>query len=168
MAGALHVQSTTVIFTPPLVVFTSRLSNPLLSDTPLTNVGIVRSPPRWRLPYELTANLYVLAPSAGMMIVAREQGREAFVERYLEKLERVGADEVIRLLRCMQGDSKGLALLCFEDIRLPDRWCHRSILASWLQRETGLNVQELPDDSAPRRKKKPKPPLDDRQLSFGQ
>lgn len=155
-----------MIYEPELKVMTSRFSNPLLANTPYVKAGIVQWPPRFPLIFELTANLYALAPSAAMMIVAREQGRYAFVERYLEKLDRVGADEVIRLLRCVQGDHEGIVLLCFECLVDGTRWCHRRVFAGWLYRTASIVVEELPDPGkAPRRKTK-RPPDDPRQIPF--
>jgi hypothetical protein len=39
-------------------------------------------------------------------------------------------------------DGWPLALCCFEDLRKPDAWCHRTILAGWLAQHLG---GEIPD-----------------------
>jgi uncharacterized protein YeaO (DUF488 family) len=153
------------IYAPNLNVTTSRFSNPLLGDATLLKAGIVRWPPRFPLRFELVANLYWLAPSSTMMAAARAQGRDVFAHQYIDKLEQIGAQKIVRLLGCIQGDAEGLTLLCFEDVRDGTQWCHRQLLAEWLRAHARLVVEELPDSSPPvGTKRSRKPPPDGRQL----
>ncbi len=152
-----------MIFTPPLVVFTSRYNCPTLATADLVAVSISRWPPRFPLAYPLRVALYDLAPTPGLLRLVRERGwHELFADAYTRHLDALGAAEVVRQLRCAQGDGRAICLLCFEDVRSPERSCHRRLLARWLERETGLDVQELPDDSPTARPKRSKP--DPRQL----
>lgn len=34
-------------------------------------------------------------------------------------------------------------LLCWEDISLPGKWCHRRLVAEWFGHHLGINVQEI-------------------------
>ena len=38
---------------------------------------------------------------------------------------------------------KTLVLLCYEDLRKPDQWCHRTLFAEWWQKMTGEVINEL-------------------------
>jgi hypothetical protein len=147
------------IYLHPLTVFTSRYScATLATSSGLAAVSISRWPPRFPLAYALRVALYDLAPTAGLLRLAREEGgHELFADAYARRLDALGPGEVVRQLRCAQGDERAIVMLCFEDVRLPDRTCHRTILGAWLERELGLVVQELPDDTVPGRKKKPPP-----------
>ena len=41
-----------------------------------------------------------------------------------------------------------LVLCCFERLTEPGAWCHRRILATWLEKRTGQVVEELPEATA--------------------
>jgi hypothetical protein len=141
-----------------LQLFTARYSNPNVAPSRLAAVGITRYPPRFRLPYELKANLYDLAPTPEMLQIAKgEDGRERFIVAYLTRLNRIGADEIVRQLRGMQGDVSGIVLLCYEDVTTGEHWCHRLLLGEWLREHAGLMVTELPDPGKKAARKKPTP-----------
>jgi len=60
------------------------------------------------------------------------------------KLDRAGIGEVRRILHeisSRHGD-RDVVLLCFEDVRKPGEWCHRQLIADWLN-EHGSEVREL-------------------------
>ncbi len=40
-------------------------------------------------------------------------------------------------------------LLCFEDLRQPGVWCHRQIVAAWIEEHLGIKVPELPESGTP-------------------
>jgi hypothetical protein len=128
-------------------IFTSRYSNPALQTGECACVGITRYPPRFDLPYELVANLYCLAPTTGMLRVAkRPGGGEQFVRLYRERLDALGVDRVIQLIRAFN-DGRDVVLLCFEDLRDGTSRCHRRMLAEWIHERLGLMIDELPDSS---------------------
>lgn len=64
-----------------------------------------------------------------------------------------------------------LVLLCWEDLSKPNEWCHRRMLADWLERHD-LPVPELTLADAPTNREyvsvdSPEPPAHIQQLLFG-
>jgi hypothetical protein len=133
-----------------LAVWTSRYSNRGLARSGLVVVGITRWRPRFPLAYKVKANLSILAPSAKMLTEARAGNLtpRAFRAQYVRQLERVGVQNTLAALRQLQGKSKGLALVCYENVGAGER-CHRRYLAAWLKVRAGLDVPELPDLAGP-------------------
>jgi len=128
-------------------IFTSRYSNPALQTGEYACVGITRYPPKFDLPYELVANLYCLAPTGEMLrAVKRPGGGEQFVQLYRDRLDALGVDRVIQLIRAFN-DGRDVVLLCFEDLRDGVSRCHRRMLAGWIHERLGLMIDELPDPS---------------------
>jgi len=143
-----------------LRIFTSRYSNPRVSKSGLTPVGITRYPPRFRLAYELKANLYDLAPTPEMLQMAKgENGRERFTTAYRARLDAIGVHDIVQQLTAAQGANAGLVMLCYEDVTTTGHWCHRQLLGEWLRAHAGLVVVELPDlgKKPSRRKATPDP-----------
>ena len=69
----------------------------------------------------------------------KEEPRAALYAR----LDRVGIGEARRILHDISsghGD-RDIVLLCFEDVRKSGEWCHRQLIADWLN-EHGTNAQE--------------------------
>lgn len=62
------------------------------------------------------------------------------------------AGGVLDLLREIRGRTAtqytGIVLLCYEDLRKPDVWCHRQLLAEWIEERFGIQVPELPELAA--------------------
>lgn len=48
-------------------------------------------------------------------------------------------------------------LCCYEDVRIPDEWCHRQLFAEWWLDKTGTAIPELKDESPIKVKPAPKP-----------
>ena len=46
-----------------------------------------------------------------------------------------------------------LKSLCYEDVRVPGDWCHRTVFAEWWAEQTGELIEELYDPSEPKVKK---------------
>lgn len=107
----------------------------------LVPVGIVVSPPRWALGYQLAGNVTLLAP-VGLLDV---EAAEEFAARYRERLEAVGVAPIERILRGFAEafDAPGCVLLCYENLEKPGEWCHRRVFAEWWQERTGAEVPEL-------------------------
>jgi hypothetical protein len=127
-------------------VTTSRYSNPNVVTSGLVPIGITRFPPRFKLGYELRANLYDLAPTSEMLQIARQPGgRDRFTDAYLARLAAIGPQMILDELKAMVGDADGLVLLCYEDVADGESWCHRLLLGEWLCEHAGLKVTELPD-----------------------
>src|SRR5262245_31563894 len=134
---------------PRLAVWTSRYSNKALARSGLVCVGITRWRPRFKLTYELKMNLTILAPSASMLAQGRAGhiSSRQFKARYLAQLDSVGVDRIRAALQQLQGKARGIALLCYEDVRAGER-CHRRYLADWLKSRAGLEIPELPESES--------------------
>ena len=59
----------------------------------------------------------------------------------------------MRLDQSAQAEGKKLVLLCYEDVRVPEDWCHRTVFAEWWAEHVGEAIEELPDPSEPKLKK---------------
>ena len=121
--------------TAPLSVWTSFYGNRRLAATRLVKVPISRGLPRWRLGYDLAPRVGTLVLTAGEFNACEEDARSW----YLERLDRVGIDEIRRLLVDAQGAAGGIVLVCFEPE--PHR-CHRSWASAWLTTHD-IDVQEF-------------------------
>lgn len=71
--------------------------------------------------------------------------------RYLRHLNEQGMDKLLGDLEFMSeeyakandGEVKPLTLLCYEKLSKPEAWCHRTLLAEWLETGFGSPVVEL-------------------------
>lgn len=103
-------------------LWTARYSNPVLATHPAAKVQTSLGAPKFPLPYQLAAAI-----------------------AYGHQLDRLGGDRVRRSLDQVARTAgvDQLALLCFEDVRQPGVWCHRRLIASIWQEQTGEAVEEL-------------------------
>lgn len=125
-------------------LFTSRYAEKRIADTDLVPVGITVGHPRFRLSYPLAGKLKALAPERSWFDLPSED----FGRRYLLKLEHQGALAIATALTEIfdahaTAHSSGLALLCFEDLAVPDTFCHRRMFAGYWEAQTGQRVDEL-------------------------
>ena len=103
-------------------------SNFKLSGHDPKAVAISRSVPKW-----YTGERYIsLAPASWALV--REKDEAVFRARFLQQLEQLDAAFVVSSL------DQDAILLCWE---APGEFCHRRVVAEWLERETGLVVPEL-------------------------
>ena len=126
----------------PLNVYTGRYGDKAIAGSGLVPIGITRYPPRFALPHALKANIMLLAPSAALLARAR-RGKvtpKQFEAEYIDQLEKVGVEAILRILRAAQGRSRGVILLCYEPAGSP---CHRRQLASWIETKGGIMVPEF-------------------------
>ena len=96
---------------------------------------------RPRLRYELAEEIHLFKPAGALF---RMNDKEEFRKAPYAKLDQAGIEEVRRILHDISsrhGD-RDIVLLCFEDVRKPGEWCHRQLIAAWLN-EHGMNAQEL-------------------------
>ena len=56
----------------------------------------------------------------------------------------MGIDRIYRQIQAFDS-GKPVVLLCYEDVRDPLQWCHRTMFAKWLLEKTGEIADELPD-----------------------
>lgn len=136
-----------------MAIWTSRYSNKELQSDKYYPVGISIGQPRFHLGYTLREQCYSLAPKGYMLNMEPERFKTA----YYEKLEGIGTDKIIsmvnRLEERAQSEGKELVLLCFEDVRVPEDWCHRTVFAEWWAENTGEIIEELADPTPPKVKK---------------
>ena len=134
-------------------IYTSRYSNKELCDEKYYCVGISIGTPKFRLGYVLRNQCYSLAPKGYML----KMGPERFKDAYFDKLDGIGEDRIISMVSKMEreadAEGKDLVLLCYEDVRIPEDWCHRTTFAEWWAERTGEIIEELPDRSEPKIKK---------------
>ena len=119
-----------------MAIWTSRYSNKELVENKdkYYCVGISLGTPKFPLGYTVEQQCYSLAPKGYMLRMELEK----FTEEYYRKQE-----------------GKDLVLLCYEDVRIPEDWCHRTVFAQWYCEMTGEIIEELPDPNPPKVKKPP-------------
>jgi hypothetical protein len=119
-------------------LFTARYADydPAWGVAVRTSVG---TPRRWR--HETLDHVRRVTPYG----IRHVTDRAAFTRLYTERLERAGADAIYGRLQGISDAHEGrpLVLLCFEDLREPDRFCHRTLLGAWLEEQLGIDVHEL-------------------------
>lgn len=79
--------------------------------------------------------------------------REEYIDSYLHKVLN-NVDPVKFILRCEEiSQGRDVALICYEK---PTDFCHRHLLAEWLESETGIEVKEFGVIGKPWNPKNPK------------
>lgn len=125
-------------------IYTSRFSNPELHTGKYTVVGIVRGLPRFRLKYQLEGNIRQIAPPGYLW---NENDRERFTPKYFRHMDQQGIKAIQETLNDYLNRGKDVVLCCYEDVRIPDEWCHRLVFAEWYKEKTGIKIEELTDTS---------------------
>lgn len=128
-----------------MAIFTSRYGNKELRKDGYYPVGISIGKPRFKTGYEIREQCYALAPKGYML----KMDYEPYRQEYFKKLEDIGADKIIGIVQRMderaQEEGKTLVILCYEDLRKPGQWCHRTLFAEWWKNKTGEVIEELED-----------------------
>jgi hypothetical protein len=96
-------------------------------------IGISLQTPKWFLGETIKS----LAPSYSML----KMNKSRYEIEFGKILEKTTAKAVINELRSI-GKGKDVALLCYESLHKEGEWCHRTMLAGWLQ-EHGYEVLEF-------------------------
>ena len=81
---------------------------------------------------------------------------EDFKAEYFRRLDRIGTTQIRIALQRYERMGKDVALLCYEDVRVPGDWCHRTAFAEWWLRKTGEVIEELYDPTEPKKAVAPK------------
>lgn len=108
-------------------------------------VRITLGHPRFALKYTLAGTCMSLAPK-GLKDVADDA---EFERLYRERLDGFGVERLRRELSAIaapfsrENDPARLVLCCYEDLRKPDEFCHRTVFGAWWQERTGEKVEEL-------------------------
>ena len=133
------------------MVYTSRYSNPELKTGKYTAVRISLGTPKWPIGYNLDAEMPDLMPFG---LLNKFEQYEDFERAYFARLDQKGVQRILSQLQRFERLGKDVVLLCYEDIRKPDDWCHRRTFADWWLKNTGEALPELfdptPDPSKPR------------------
>lgn len=133
------------------MVYTSRYSNPELKTGNYTAVRISLGTPKWPIGYNLDAEMPDLMPFG---LLNKFERYEDFERAYFARLNQKGVQRILSQLQRFERLGKDVVLLCYEDIRKPDDWCHRRTFADWWLKTTGEAIPELfdptPDPSKPR------------------
>lgn len=144
-----------------MAIWISRYSNKELQNGKYYPVGISIGQPKFPLGYTLRNQCYSLAPKGYML----NMDLERFKPAYYDKLEGIGKQRIIDMVMKMDRDAraegKELVLLCYEDVRVPGDWCHRTVFAEWWAENTGEIIAELTDPSEPKGKKKAAAPKEE-------
>ena len=134
------------------MIYVSRYGNSELLNGKYTCIAISVGKPKWKTGYNLDGEIKDLAPYGLLKIT----DNEIFIKKYKEKLDSCGVERIKSNMRLFQGD-KPIVLLCHEDIRNGDSWCHRTVFAEWWKEKTGEDIPELLDPSIVKAKKNSAP-----------
>ncbi len=127
-------------------LFTSHWRNRELAELKCQPLGISRGTPR-RSPGFRYKLLRSLAPDNR---VWAQEDRDAFEAAYLDQLDALAAETILADLQRIAGDHPAV-LLCWEMLAEPDEWCHRRLLACYIEEQTGIEVPELRPGDLPGR-----------------
>ena len=105
-------------------------------------VRITIGHPRFHLGYRLAGTIPELAPRRDMLGKAPAE----FAALYTALLEeRGGVEQLTQRFAAVAAEARSaaLVLLCFEDLRKPDVFCHRRVFAEWWEAQTGAVIEEI-------------------------
>lgn len=126
------------------MLYVSRFGNPELKSGKYVTVRISVGSPKWPLGYNISGDISMIAPFG---ILNRYEEKEDYRRAYMKRLDGYGVDRIHNALSHFEGMGKDVVLLCYEDIRKPEEWCHRTMFAEWWLNQTGEIVDELFDPS---------------------
>ena len=127
-------------------LYVSRYGNPELRSGNYTAVRISLGTPKWSLGYQLDGECTELMPFG---LLGKYEDYESFLPAYFQRLDRFGPKRIAQQLDKYAVHKKDVVLLCYEDIRKPGDWCHRTAFARWMLERTGMVIEELPDQGSP-------------------
>lgn len=126
---------------------TARYLNSIINNRQFIPLRISLGAPKFSIPYSIAANFNVIAPTREILQI---DNKEAYRHEYRHFLDTIGVTAIRNALRPFVQADKETLLLCFEDLRDPDKWCHRRFFAEWWEEKTNERVPEL-EESAPER-----------------
>lgn len=115
-------------------IYTSYYGNlKKLKESNIIPISIARWQPKWYagITYK------VVAPTADML--KSDNIKDDYVAQYKRILSALNAKKVVDQILFLTG-GRDCALLCYEK---PNDFCHRHLLAEWLQSELGIIVREF-------------------------
>jgi len=115
-------------------VYTSYYGNfKKLKKANIVPIGISLGTPKF-ISEHLDKILY-LAPRRDMLGMEYDD----YKKLYLERLSKVDWDDVRRLIKQF-GQGKDVAFCCYESLKNEDDWCHRTMLAEFINNFSGKEV----------------------------
>ena len=118
-------------------IYTSYFGNlKNLKKNNIVPIGVCQFPPKW---FD-GPNLISIAPTKDILLNCKNNHQE-FIKRYKNEvlsIHRDPQDFVNRLKFISNGND--VALCCFEE---PDKFCHRHLIAEWLNNTLNLEIQEF-------------------------
>ncbi len=69
---------------------------------------------------------------------AEKIDEQEYIRRFMKQLEQLDAEEVVKKLKEMAGDSEPV-IMCHCN---KESFCHRHIVAEWIEKETGEKMEE--------------------------
>ena len=121
-------------------MITARYLNPNISNEKHLPLRISLGAPKFALPYRLTADFRVIAPTNEILQIG---DKDRYRREYRRYLDGIGVMTIQNALNPFRNDDKEIVLLCFEDLRDPEKWCHRRFFAEWWEEKTNERVPEL-------------------------
>jgi hypothetical protein len=118
-------------------IFTSRYHNKIIASGKYTPIGISQGEARF-LKFTPTY-LKALAPTWAMVKIT---DKKVYRRAYFKQLNGIDIESVKQMLEPLS-NGKPIVLLCFEDLRKPNLWCHRTMFAEWFEKQTGQKIEEL-------------------------
>lgn len=104
----------------------------------LRNAGITPiSIARWKPKFYEGITMFSVAPTRYML--SDDCEHEEYLALYDEILKRRGASAILAEIKSLS-QGRDVALLCYEK---PEDFCHRHLLADFLNKELNLNVREF-------------------------
>lgn len=91
--------------------------------------------PHYELPFELK-HVKSIKPYG---VFGKYEGEE-YVQKYFERLDRIGVDAITEEMIKAQGDKENLVLMCYEKNASE---CHRRMFAQWWFCRTGEIIEEM-------------------------
>lgn len=96
--------------------------------------------PRWE---KNILRLLEFAPRPEWLMI---KGEQEYRKHYIQHLDNMGIDVIIEILDSASCDGlKDIALLCYESLnreKNPEQFCHRRMLAEYIEKHAGLEVPE--------------------------
>ncbi len=116
-------------------IYTSYFANGAkLQKAGIMIIGIALYPPKW---FNGMSNKYV---SPSWDILHNSKSKEDYAQRFdTEILARRDPKAFLTAIEKMS-NGKDVALCCFEK---PDEFCHRHLVAKWLNEKLGLQIEEF-------------------------
>jgi len=145
----------------PSALKTSYYGNKGLTNDDHLLVCISLGKPKFPTSYEIEDEVFILKPKRDMLDLPYGM----YVAAYRRQLDGHGIEKIKKVLGSMhkkKARGRPIVLLCFEDIRKENQWCHRRIFAEWWEEQTSRPVEELEPANPPSGQKK----KDTRQLAL--